>query len=279
MTPTERPPAPPAFRLLTTLLASASALWCLWSVTLPPVGSPSLDAGTLARVGPDVLVLHVGTHVARWGATCLLAYLAFAAALNLLVLAARQLGRTTALERWASRVSPRWLALASVGAVATTTLMAPAAGAAPWTPDPGRRSDIVLEVLDAGEAGTDDQTASDRLPAPTTVAAPTTTVPTTTVPTTTMPTTVPRADPPRLEPVGPDQLPPPLVIERPRPRPEHTVQPGEHFWSIAEQVVAERGLDVQVADYWRLLVEANRDRLVDPGNPDLLYPGQQLVLP
>jgi hypothetical protein len=30
---------------------------------------------------------------------------------------------------------------------------------------------------------------------------------------------------------------------------------------------------------WRRLVEVNRPRLVDPANPDLLYPGQVLVLP
>jgi nucleoid-associated protein YgaU len=35
----------------------------------------------------------------------------------------------------------------------------------------------------------------------------------------------------------------------------------------------------EVARYWRRLVEANRDRLVDPGNPDLLRPGQTLTLP
>jgi nucleoid-associated protein YgaU len=34
-----------------------------------------------------------------------------------------------------------------------------------------------------------------------------------------------------------------------------------------------------VGRYWRRLIDANRDRLVDPGNPDLLLPGQELVLP
>jgi hypothetical protein len=37
--------------------------------------------------------------------------------------------------------------------------------------------------------------------------------------------------------------------------------------------------DRAVARYWRSLVEANRAELVDPGNHDLLVPGQQLVLP
>jgi hypothetical protein len=34
-----------------------------------------------------------------------------------------------------------------------------------------------------------------------------------------------------------------------------------------------------VTRYWRALVDANRAHLVDPGNPDLLVPGQQLALP
>ena len=61
------------------------------------------------------------------------------------------------------------------------------------------------------------------------------------------------------------------------------VEQGDSFWSIAEQVVGAE--DAASADeratrrYWRRLVEANRAGLVDPGNPDLLLPGQRLVLP
>jgi nucleoid-associated protein YgaU len=56
------------------------------------------------------------------------------------------------------------------------------------------------------------------------------------------------------------------------------VEPGDSFWSIAEDVVGgER--EREVGRYWRTLVEANRSRLVDPANPDLLVPGQELTLP
>jgi nucleoid-associated protein YgaU len=34
-----------------------------------------------------------------------------------------------------------------------------------------------------------------------------------------------------------------------------------------------------VAPYWTGLVEANRDVLVDPANPDLIHPGQTFRLP
>ena len=57
------------------------------------------------------------------------------------------------------------------------------------------------------------------------------------------------------------------------------VTPGDSFWSLAVDTVVESGHAVAVDDYWRRLVELNRSRLVDPANPDLLYPGQVLVLP
>lgn len=65
------------------------------------------------------------------------------------------------------------------------------------------------------------------------------------------------------------------------------VEPGDSFWSIAEDVLASPGggggggppAERDVGRYWRRLIDANRGRLVDPGNPDLLLPGQELVLP
>lgn len=61
------------------------------------------------------------------------------------------------------------------------------------------------------------------------------------------------------------------------------VRPGEHFWSIAAEVVSRSSAtpfdERAVAAYWVRLIEANRSRLRDPGNPDLLMPGTVLVLP
>ena len=61
------------------------------------------------------------------------------------------------------------------------------------------------------------------------------------------------------------------------------VEAGDSFWSIAVSELTDlEGVppsDRQVVPYWRSLIEANRSRLVDPGNPDLLYPGQELALP
>lgn len=65
--------------------------------------------------------------------------------------------------------------------------------------------------------------------------------------------------------------------------PTWTVEPGDDFWSIAETVVGRPATgpadSSRVAPYWSRLVAANRDRLAVPGDPDLLFPGQVLVLP
>jgi hypothetical protein len=61
-----------------------------------------------------------------------------------------------------------------------------------------------------------------------------------------------------------------------------TVEVGDHLWAIAEAEVRQHvaaPTDRHVARHWRRVVAANRDRLVDPANPDLILPGQQVVLP
>lgn len=63
----------------------------------------------------------------------------------------------------------------------------------------------------------------------------------------------------------------------------HEVRTGDHLWSIARDHLAavtdEDPSDAEVAAHWRDVIDANRDRLVDPDNPDLLLPGQEVVLP
>jgi hypothetical protein len=98
-------------------------------------------------------------------------------------------------------------------------------------------------------------------------------------PSTTTTSVAPPADAATLDPAPTTSLPPPAAppaapVAPPR-TPEVVVAPGDSFWSIAAE--QRRGGDV--AAYWRALIEANRDRLVDPANPDLLYAGQVLVLP
>jgi hypothetical protein len=63
----------------------------------------------------------------------------------------------------------------------------------------------------------------------------------------------------------------------------HVVVPGESFWTIAQDALGS-GLgrpptEAESLVYWRRLIEANRDRLVDRDNADLIFPGQELVVP
>jgi hypothetical protein len=94
----------------------------------------------------------------------------------------------------------------------------------------------------------------------------------------------PAGDSPVMQRLGP-ATPPPAPPARPAPTvpaDRWTVEPGDHLWSVAERVlVAHRGsvTDADVARYWARLLDANRGRLADPSNVDLLFSGQELVLP
>ena len=86
----------------------------------------------------------------------------------------------------------------------------------------------------------------------------------------------------------------PPVLQRPPATPPTTstggerrvaVAPGDHLWGIARAEVARRlGVGprevaaTQVAAYWRRVVAANEGRLRS-GDPDLLFPGEVVILP
>lgn len=61
------------------------------------------------------------------------------------------------------------------------------------------------------------------------------------------------------------------------------VRSGQSFWTLAEDVAAEiYGDDAslgEVTQIWAELIDANSDRLVEAGNPDLILPGQELLVP
>lgn len=63
----------------------------------------------------------------------------------------------------------------------------------------------------------------------------------------------------------------------------HTVRSGESLWRIAShrlEVTFDRApTDAEIVPYWRELIEVNRERLVDRDDPDLILPGQELLLP
>jgi hypothetical protein len=75
---------------------------------------------------------------------------------------------------------------------------------------------------------------------------------------------------------------PPATPAAPATPATWTVAPGESFWSIAEEVLADAWgrppTDAEIDPYWRRLIAANRDR-ISSGNPDLIFPGQVFDLP
>lgn len=88
-----------------------------------------------------------------------------------------------------------------------------------------------------------------------------------------------RAQPESLEEPGPAT---PTADVEPS-RATWTVQPGDHLWSIAERTLARawerQPSDDETTAYWQRLIARNRPVLTDPGNPDLILPGQVFELP
>jgi hypothetical protein len=109
-------------------------------------------------------------------------------------------------------------------------------------------------------------------------------------PTSTTTSTPPLDPPPTLtmrllapvpEPVPAATAPVPAI--GPDDAPTWTVRPGQCFWSIAEEVLQQAWkrppTDAEIVPYWRALIEANRARLGDPRNPDLIFPAQVFTVP
>lgn len=87
------------------------------------------------------------------------------------------------------------------------------------------------------------------------------------------------------DPAPPEPAPAPAPTSAPGPTDDTTwvVEPGESFWAIAvEHLADELGrppTDREIISYWTALIEANRAELPDPNNPDLLFAGHVLALP
>lgn len=56
------------------------------------------------------------------------------------------------------------------------------------------------------------------------------------------------------------------------------VERGDHLWKISERHLGPATPDLQVAPYWREVIEVNTPTLRS-GDPDLIYPGEVVVLP
>lgn len=86
--------------------------------------------------------------------------------------------------------------------------------------------------------------------------------------------------------VGQSQDNPYSPLQTPRSSPAGvtivSVEPGDHLWGISAEYLAEhlerQALNKEIDPLWREVVATNRESLRS-GDPDLIYPGELVVLP
>jgi hypothetical protein len=63
---------------------------------------------------------------------------------------------------------------------------------------------------------------------------------------------------------------------------EVIIEAGDNLWNLAEsrlhEVLGRPPTDAETGPYWRRVVQTNRDR-IKSGDPDLIFPGEVLILP
>lgn len=247
--------AGPAIRALAlegVVGAMIAALW--WAgpaLPTPPLTSWTAASEWYAAAGPEVAM----ASLIRLGALAVAGWLIVATAAQFVAV----VGAPLVVRRIADLIAPRSLqrfvhGLAGVSLSTGLAVVAPGAG----TPSAVTGSHLVAAHL-VGEPPPG--TATLRL------------VPDVGSP---IPDAAPPAAPVPVAPVAPAAVPAPTADTV-------VVEPGDSLWSIAEETLADAGGgepdDRAVERYWRRLVDTNRSTLVDPGNPDLIYPGQTVVLP
>ena len=113
-------------------------------------------------------------------------------------------------------------------------------------------------------------------------------VPPTSIADTLAPSTSPPTTLTPLPVVTPATIPAAAASRVPHPRTDGcsatwTIAPGEHLWAVASETLADSWhrapTDAEVVPYWRQVIETNRSRLIDAGNPDYVLAGQTFVLP
>lgn len=55
----------------------------------------------------------------------------------------------------------------------------------------------------------------------------------------------------------------------------YTIKKGDNFWKLAEK---NKPKGMTTAQYWTKVVNANKGK-IKSGNPDLIYPGEKIILP
>lgn len=270
-------------RLLATITALVAGQLVLWQAGSALPALP-LDRSVLARTLAEADPLAVATAVLRLAGLAAGAGLLATTALGALGRCCGAARLVAGVDRWTPPSLRRLLDTAlGVGLAASIGLGAVPAGAADdGTAATLRRlaGDTPTTTLSRPPEGpattaTTLRRLPDAAPAPPAVVAAETTL-------RRLPDTRPPPPPPAPPPEA--SAPPAAVAAPPSPGwREVEVQPGESFWQLAERHEAERlgrpPTEREVGACWQELVAANRDRLAVPGDPDLVFPGQRLLVP
>lgn len=223
------------------------------ALATPPIHSWSRTEAWYEQLGPSMAVMAV----LRLLALAVAAWLAAAIALQLL--ASLRFG--WALRRIADSVSPGWVRRMGHGMAGLTL------SAALTIPIAAPPTSLAISVVADNEPGPEGPVDGDGIavmrlepqgaPAPSTTTTSDSTMPTTGAP-------VAASEPP------------------PAPPGTHRVEMGQSCWVIAANLLEDtRGApqpERAIREVWIRLIELNRDRFVT-GDPDVIYPGQVLLLP
>lgn len=174
---------------------------------------------------------------------------------------------------------PRRVGRLVVVAAGTSLVLAPAAGADAVTP-----TTAVTTETPAPEQATLRWVGADAAPPDSTPTEEASTTITTKSTTTTTTTTI-AGEPSHPTPRSDHRAPAPDASASPDADgwPEWEVRAGQHLWGITASQLAEAfdrlPTDAEIARHLHEVIRANRSRLVRPDDPDLILPGQRLVLP
>lgn len=272
------------------LAVCAAALSALWSVDQPRFDPPPAHPSGWSEWVAERAVMDAVAGASRLLATVALGYLILACVAHVLTLTFG----TAGMRRATGRLNPGPIAALAAVAVlgssplasALSTSSAPPGGSDDTASDPP----VMVLAEDPGPTSTTPTTTTA------TTIAPSTTTPTTIAPSSaaslpsgTLPPSSTTTRPPSsttTSSVAPQSIAPAATVPEEPEEPEekeHTVVEGDNFWRIAEARVQQRigraPSDAEVRDYWLELIELNASQLVEPGNPNLLLPGQVLALP
>ena len=243
-------------------LGVAAALWLLGrgSLSTPPVDSWAQLQRWLG--GRSTAEAAIAALRATGAVTA--CYLGAATGLTLIA----RVASSERLDQVARSLIPRSMRPFIGLAVGASVATAAASMAVPRDAVPTRVATVTLEA--PTDATATMYIVSESLP-PTTV-APLTAPSTTIVTTTSLPPAIPAPQP--VAPAAPASTTVPHTW---------TIERGDHLWAVAHETLADSWhrlpTDTEIVPYWHNLIELNRGRLVDPGNPDYVLAGQTFVLP